>query len=287
MSQQFDHFIITRFSVVFAKNQAPPDSHWLETRLELFGKTAIASISAQSEPGFKWLVFFDDRVDPDFRSRVDTLAAGRFEPIWTSEFFDGKVVAGVIADRTNKPYVITTRVDNDDSLATDFVATVQRLFARQERVYINFVRGFQQVFDGRVYRYDAISNAFISMIERADRQGGFRTVFDGKHFEAPRLGDIIQVATAPMWCQTIHAGNMMNQVRGPMSTARALRKRVHNDIPSLPDRPYRTFLLDWTRSLFLSLPQLWMRQPRFFKEWVRARRDLCRGTHVHYLNRRG
>lgn len=286
MPQQFDHFIITRFSVVFAKNQAPPDSYWLESRLELFQKTTIASISAQSEPGYKWLVFFDDRVERDFRARVSALAAGRFEPIWTSDFFDGKLVAKFIADRTDKPYVITTRVDNDDSLATDYIATVQGFFAGQERIYINFVRGFQQVVSGRVYRYDAISNAFISMIERADRQGGFRTVFDGKHFEAPRLGDVLQVKTAPMWCQTIHAGNMMNQVRGPISTTRALRKRVHNDIPSLPDRPYHTLVLDWTKSLFLTLPRLWTRQPRFFKEWVRARRDLCRGTHVQYFSRR-
>lgn len=277
--RDFEHFVITRFSVVFAKDQAPPSAEWLWSRLSLFEQTTVPAMESQTVQGFRWLVFFDDRVDESFRKRVDSLADGRFEPVWTSEFFDGRLLASHLSAHTAAAWVISSRVDNDDSLAIDYVETVQRIFSGQDMMYVNFVRGFQQVAGGRVYRYNALSNAFISLIERVGPDGSIKTVFYGRHFEALKLGDVLQVAGPPMWSQTIHGGNMMNQVRGFVCAERSLRRRVRNDVLVLPDKPVRSLLVDWLKSVLL-LPRLWARQPRFFKEWARATVDLVRGTHT-------
>ena len=61
--------------------------------------------------------------------------------------------------------LITSRLDNDDAIARDFVEMVQNCFTKQEVEFINFTYGAQYS-DGRMFARLDPSNAFISLIER-------------------------------------------------------------------------------------------------------------------------
>ncbi|MFT4212648.1 MAG: glycosyltransferase [Microbacterium sp.] len=278
MAEEFSHFVITRFNVRFARSQvARPSSEWLDRRLDLFSRTAVPSLNSQTSKRFRWLVFFQDDVSDDFRQRVEGLASrAHFEPVWINEFFDGELVSRCIAPLTDSDFIITSRVDNDDALSRDYIQAVQSRFARQDLLYLNFVRGIQIVPGGQVYRYDANSNPFVSLIERIPQGGVPATVFHMKHTQIRKHADILQIIDAPMWAQVIHDGNMMNGIRGPVTRKAVVAENFSIDVDLGSDASF----LRKIKSAFWELPLFWIRNTWFAKEWLRTRVDLARGTHV-------
>jgi hypothetical protein len=64
--------------------------------------------------------------------------------------------------------LITTRLDNDDTVASDFVARIQHAARGEDRLYINFPFGYQWE-NGRIYYYMHFANPFLSLVERLPR----------------------------------------------------------------------------------------------------------------------
>lgn len=231
--QSFEHFVITRFSAVFASDAPPADQAWLDYRLGFFWQAGCAAMARQrGDVRFRWLVFFDDRVDPDFRSTIEDLSEGLFEPVFTHEVWGASLVQRAIAERSSAPYLITTRLDSDDALGMRFIAEVQSHFEEQESMFINLNRGLQVDRTGSIYRFDAPSNAFISLIER--RQEGVlpRTVYvDHFHTAARRHAPVKEVITGPMWIQIVHGGNLANHVRGTRVHPYHANRAIDMDLP--------------------------------------------------------
>jgi hypothetical protein len=280
-SAPFDHLLITRFSVVFASNQPPAPEEWLYYRLVLFLDACYSSVVRQrDDPDFRWLVVLDDRCPDGFRADVEELAEGAFVPVWSHDVFDARLCTSLCAQHSNRPYLITTRLDSDDAIAVDFVSAVQRQFAYQEAVFVNLTRGIQIDRSGAVYRADQLSGPFLSLIERRREGRPPLTVFGAaNHGRARSLAPVLEVVAPPMWVQVVHGTNVKNLVRGPRVSPRVVGERFDMDLHYRREVPLGPLLREKLRQR-LRLFRLWVRDPGEAANVVEARLLRLRGTRL-------
>ena len=210
----FCHFLLTRFNVRLRPDdpRTVPSDQWFEARIRLFEKYCLPSVLAQIEPNFTWLVFFDERTPLHHRTWISQLAdISVIAPIFVS-FADGPAAATAVSDRleNDSQYVVTTRLDNDDVISSDFTDRVQGEFRHQDLEVVNFPHGYAYK-DGHVFTHTDFSNPFATLIER---RSGFRTVWGADHDKLSSLAPIRQVVAPPVWMQVIHGRNISNRVRG-------------------------------------------------------------------------
>lgn len=229
----FDHFVVTTFNVDHGAVESPGlDPEWLEPRFELFERFCLPSVGSQEHTGFTWLVFFDERTPERFRGRIEELRERTsFVPIFVPGRWHVDAVRAAIAEhrRPGTQFLITSRLDNDDSLARDYIARVQSLFAEQHSLFINFPSGYTWK-DGRLYALRNWSNPFATLIERwADERP--RTVLGIEHTEIVHAADVAQIRSEPMWLQVIHGRNIANRVAGVRVPLDHLAARFEIDPP--------------------------------------------------------
>lgn len=224
----FDHFLLTRFNVRFdAKSRAPSDE-WLRRRLDIMRQWALPAVRRQTASLDGWLVFCDAGSPAWFRDEMSALLRAPEVPVWVDGLFCTQTVTTALEKRmSNRQFLITTRVDNDDSISIDFIQLVQKYFRYQEREFINFTYG-SQYGNGHLYFRADPSNAFISLIERR-RERAPMSVFVDMHTVVQKYGPVRQVRTHPTWIQNVHGDNVANCIRG---------------IPVDPDKVLRHFVLD-------------------------------------------
>lgn len=227
---RFDHVLLTRFSAVMAPGGKPAGEDWLRYRLAFFDEATYPSVLSQTVRDFTWLVLFDDRCSDAFRADVEYLAEDVFTPVWTHEAFRRDIFAEPVAAVTGAPYLLTTRLDSDDALAVDFVATVQAQFAEQERLFVSLTRGVQVDRSGAVYLSDQLSNPFITLIERRVEGRRPDTVYVVKHARARAHGPIREVRAPVMWMQVVHDLNVSNIVNGPRVAPGVVAERFAIDL---------------------------------------------------------
>jgi hypothetical protein len=210
--KRFVHVVLTRFSVKIAGGRFK-DRAWLAHRFELFDRFCFPSVRAQSCQNFHWLLFLDSSLPPDFRSRISeyTRQFPRLIPIYISQFFTQAVARRAVAPfLSGMGHLITTRLDNDDAIATRFVESVQSRFETQDFGFVNLPHGFVYC-DRMTYAWSHPCNPFISLIERVE---SFQTVLCGCHADLWRLGPVNQVEDIPGWLQIVHGNNLANSVKG-------------------------------------------------------------------------
>lgn len=216
----FDHLVITRFNV--RVTVTPASESWLRHRLTYFERVCCPSIRSQTNINFRWIVLFDSDSATWFQHEVRRLSSeAEFEPVWVEGPFSPSLVASITAERSKKEWLITSRVDNDDAIARDYVDLVQHQFERQEFEFINFQSGLQLTDSGELLHRLDPSNAFISLIERRTSAPP-RGVYLSSHDEVERHGKMKQVSSHPMWLQMIHDRNGRNEARGVRADPRLL-----------------------------------------------------------------
>ena len=183
-------------------------------------------------------MFFDESTTSEQRNRITRLSDDSqvFIPVYLSEIFD---VTHVRAELTSRwpgvDYFLTTRVDNDDALARNFMETV-RTSAQdaltQVPVLLNPTYGVQ--FDGHLlYRRPWPWNAFISLLETgADPL----TIFVAQHYSLEKYGKYQEIGSGePLWLQYIHGGNLANRINGlPLRSVDRVRKQFALDLAASP-----------------------------------------------------
>lgn len=209
---------MTRFNLATPGREASfrtrPD--WLAKRFELFERYCLSGMAAQTEQDFDWIIYFDDGTPPEFRARISELQKRRsfiafYTPLFPANGWRDSVFASV-SKRT--PFLLTTNLDNDDSLAIDYVARLHEVAARhagESRLGINFLHGY--VLNGsRLYAHEHSSNAFTNLLERFDDSA--RTAPSIMHMELAKHAPVHQIEGAGAWLQVIHGGNVSNKIRG-------------------------------------------------------------------------
>tara|TARA_R110001583_G_scaffold55849_3_gene169345 strand:+ start:206 stop:1099 length:894 start_codon:yes stop_codon:yes gene_type:complete len=218
----FQHFIVTRFNLRDPKLIAQGDTSllhdiWMENRLELFENYCFSSLKAQIEQNFTWLVFFDTSTPERFRKEITRFEA-EFSP-FTPIFIDGMdaflpSIKAEIATRLTEPYVITSRLDNDDSLHQNCTQEVQAQFAQQNFMAIDFVDGYTLQIEPevRLGKRAHVHNPFIHLIEKSEN---FVTVWSrSRHGHWSKVKQVKPIRNKRMWMSVIHVENKTNLFYG-------------------------------------------------------------------------
>ncbi|WP_390881376.1 glycosyltransferase [Thalassoroseus pseudoceratinae] len=202
----FAHLLLTRF------NLGNLDPDWLEHRIKLFEQFTLPSVRSQSNNNFTWLLLCNKATPASWRRRLTAYENGRTKTLWLEGAKQLKVIADFIKKQTTlfsqSSYVITTRVDNDDVLHSEFVNMIQCSARYVDREFLNFPRGLLWA-RGRVRSLNHGSNSFISCVEPVDQ---IETVFTEQHDRLSSVGPIRQIASLePFWMRVCHDQNILNR----------------------------------------------------------------------------
>ena len=281
-SEAFEHYLLTRFSAAFAPG-VPAQEEWLRYRLGFFVDACWTSVRSQQGADFTWLVLLDDRCPDDFRADVEALAEGTFTPVWSREQWSPSIFGRAIAEHspvdTARPWLLTTRLDSDDAIARDFMASVQREFTPTHGLFVDFPRGIQIDRSGATYRYDQLSSPFLTLVERRRPDALPSTVYAARHARARQWGPVREVSAPPMWVQVIHGSNLLNLTVGARVSPRVVNERF--DLELVYDRNVSgRNLLRQKAAHRTRLVRLWVQHPGEVTKWAEARYWRLRGTHV-------
>jgi hypothetical protein len=214
--KDFTHVLLTRFNtaVNFAPSAKRLQVDWLTARLALFQQYCLPSVAGQRGAEFEWLVFFDAESPEWFKEKIAS-----FEPLVKAIYIDGPATDEVIARRVvetglvSSPYLVTTRLDNDDAISIDHLASVQNAFRRQDREFITFPFGLQS-FNDHLYNVYWLYNPFLSLIEKVGDNRDITTVFCVAHDHVGRENNLRRVLKSSQWLQVLHSSNLANALRG-------------------------------------------------------------------------
>jgi len=157
---------------------------------------------------------------------------------------------GALGDNEKiKPYLITTRFDNDDCLHREAVDNIQGHFHGQDYEVLNFSKGYCLQIEPvmRLSSYIYPKGPFVSIIRnlllsREDKKKyNVRGVF-GSHTRFVSEGPVTQIDDKYYWVQVIHDTNLQNTLRGKLS----LNKKVLTDF-GIDNNRIRLSLTDYIR----------------------------------------
>ncbi len=217
----FKHFLITRFNLrqtdwTTNKNKKPVlTEEWHENRFQLFTDYCFPSVASQKNKNFEWIVFFDTTTPQKYKDVIATLQTkmSNFSPV----FIDGMPLflpsIHEEIEKCNKDYIITSRIDNDDCISENYIEEIQKRFAKQDFMAIDFIDGYtiQTSPDVKIgFRLDQY-NPFISLIEKNNSP---KTVWTARHSHWKREKNILQVRNVRIWASVIHQENKVNEFFG-------------------------------------------------------------------------
>lgn len=211
LAEDVTHLVLTRFNVRM-QIYGHRDEDWLRDRMDLFRTYCLPTLATQATTSFRWLIFIDAQSPSWLREELAEILPENATVVPVDGLFTGEWAAQQAASRTTTRWLVTTRVDNDDALARDFITTIQGEVS-ERRELINLVDGAQYC-NGRVYRRPYTQNPFITLVEDLDA-GPAVGVFARRHFEIGQVAPVRNVRTShPMWLQIVHADNVLTAVVG-------------------------------------------------------------------------
>lgn len=226
MISMFNHFLITRFNVPVWWSDKGCSEEWLNHRFDLFDKYCYPSVCGQTNKNFKWLVLFDMNID---RNRIKKYNKDVFSPVFMEYFstdlndinhcsHKGTINIGtvnnqlpdiILKDSKEADYIVTTRLDNDDGIGSNFIKGVQDNWRDQEEI-LNMPYGCK-FYKNTFYPETLESNPFMTMVERKNIY--IKTVYGVPHWIASEFMPLRQICKEGlMWNQVIHSKNHTNQI---------------------------------------------------------------------------
>lgn len=209
MSTDFEHIVLTRFNtqVSYAQDSPRLSDPWLKSRLIPFEKYCLPSMQAQSTKVFTWVVLVDADSPDWFKSRLESYAP-LVKVVYISGTLRTEDLSPILraAGLLKKSWVLTTRLDSDDALATGHLKLAQNTFAKQTRTFIEFPLGYQLA-DGSLSLTVWRSSGFLTLIEKVSEQGTIDTAMCRPHNTVLHNEHVHTIWGKPQWMQSIHATN--------------------------------------------------------------------------------
>jgi hypothetical protein len=217
----FEHFLITRFNLknpnwdVTKNNEELLNDAWMEDRMWLFENFCLPSVTSQINQNFTWLLYLDITTSEKYKTKMFDLTSD-IENIKVffingmNEFYPQ--IQKTITDNT-KPYLITTRIDNDDVISRFFIDEVQKKFDSQDFLAVDIIKGYSLQIKP-IYilgKKEHVFNPFISLIEKNENP---KTVWFNDHTQWKKESRIIQVTNERLWMSIIHEKNKVNEFDG-------------------------------------------------------------------------
>lgn len=232
-SPSYKHFILTHFNlklfeegercfIVDKNNKSTQQDEWMEERIRLFDKYCFPSVQKQSNKNFKWLILFDEDTPEKYKdifktyhNRCSNLEAIYLPPCSREELY--KKVSPVLKTflKEDNEYIITTNLDNDDTLNQDFVEKTQQQFIScpKETLY-RFIYGYQYFEDiNYMMKMRYPHNHFLTLSSKIIPNTDIKPVTHYKHASAHRILPYVDIKTNPMWIEIVHGTNVNNSLR--------------------------------------------------------------------------
>jgi hypothetical protein len=218
------HFLLTRFNVTDKLKSTPGlEVEWLNHRFDLFEQYCLPSVAKQRSLNFSWLVHFDARTNSAMLDRFKELVAGL--PVVVVLVDPSGPIRRELACRAISEqllpatkWVLTSRIDNDDAIADDYMLRVQQELSGKTAAFATFSNGYEWG-RGRLYTRHYPLSPFVSRIEPVE---DFRSVWEARHRRVTSFGEWYKIDGPPAWIQVVHGENLSNVVRG----RRTLRAKV-------------------------------------------------------------
>ncbi|WP_345474100.1 glycosyltransferase [Glutamicibacter ectropisis] len=214
MTNNVDHVLLTRFNLpsLGAESHIRAQEGWLRDRVELFEKYCLPAVRAQSTRNFSWIIYFDPQSPQWLQSKISAWVFDDvFVPIFREEvsredlFEDLHRVSGA-----KNAHLMTTNLDNDDGLATDFVERIQAIETEHYPQAIYVSQGLI-LKEESLYLNTDEQNAFCTVVETWDSP---LTCWVDWHNRLADHMPITAINGAPGWLQVIHGRNVSNRVHG-------------------------------------------------------------------------
>jgi len=219
----FSHLLITRFNlknpnwVVTKNNEALLDDQWMQERMELFKNYCLPSILNQTNKNFKWLLFFDSSTDEKFRKSITELVNNHnfIEVLYIDGMpnFNKSILEYIEKNIKEIPYLITSRIDNDDCVSNRFIEEVQKNFNKQDFMAFDYIQGYTLQIEPQIIlgKKEHIFNPFISLIEKNENP---KTVWHYVHNQWKKEPRVTQITDKRIWMSIIHEKNKVNEFDG-------------------------------------------------------------------------
>jgi hypothetical protein len=218
MESKFTHFLITRYNIQLDKwesdihGQPTLQDDWMKHRFELFSTYCFPSVVAQREKKFFWLIYLETSTPSlhlqQIQALVDVYPFIHLRLV--NGYFGCKEAIDEELKHAHTPFVITSRVDNDDALGVDYIRNVQAQFVARDKTMINLLQGYSYIPGDHVAtRLSHMErNSFSSFIEEHRVQGGHISVRGFPHGDPPPGTQIIDVDTPGSWLKIFHERNV-------------------------------------------------------------------------------
>lgn len=222
-NQCFEHFLLTCFNikrVSVAEGFDNPEIEskrnslsYLDYRFDLFESITFPSVFHQCCQNFSWLVFFDQDTPEKYKQKNSMLQKKYtgFNPIYIK---NDQEIATIIKQRLkqNTKYLVTTNLDNDDAISSDFIQVIQSNLKQNDLYLLNLPIGLMLLKEGLFLR-EYLSSPFKILVEKIDHN--IITCLRFPHHFVFQLGQkgisVYQIATKPAWLQIVHQTNVRNK----------------------------------------------------------------------------
>lgn len=227
------HLVYTRFNLAIkfgdgrgglrrdsdASKESPwLDEDYLEKRFEIFDKYTFDSFFRQSNKNFTWFVMFHKDTPEKYKKRIKEYQnkMKQFCPMFLDDEESAglsKIIEKNIRDHYEGCKVITTRVDNDDLVNTDFVERIQKDVGEKGNgtYFLSYVNGLQyDVRDGRITGFTYPDNHFVSLITEPERTGKHVLQYNHAYIAKEKMDVIYKKTDIPLWVEIIHENNVSN-----------------------------------------------------------------------------
>ncbi|WP_029137536.1 glycosyltransferase [Nakamurella lactea] len=240
-----NHVLLTRFNLPSAGVQEliRAKDGWLRERVSLFERFTVPSVVGQTNRHFTWLIYFDPASPQWLRQMIAKYEHdGTFVPVFRESvsteqmISDIRTIIGTPADD-----LLTTNLDNDDVIATDFIARLQggSVAEFQSAIYVR--NGLIRT-GGRLYTHRYPRNAFNSV--RTPWATPTATCWSEWHTDFDKLMPAIEIGGDAGWMQVVHGSNVSNRVRGRLASPGPFRRLFPSALDGLPEPSARELNLD-------------------------------------------
>ncbi len=230
---KFTHYLITRFNVPYQTwnldktGQPTLDATWMEHRLMLFRRYCVPTVAGQSEKNFIWLIYMDAKTSPELTEEIRKLVEGIPQASIRFVLNFSQLLSDIqnLFQAVKSPYIISSRLDNDDGLGTDYIRLVQNTFIENGNTIINLDGGILYDEENKILteiRRGKL-NHYGSLIEEINPESKILSIMGFPHDAPPKGYNVINADHRFSWLKIIHSRNVSSRARGwPISLSKVL-----------------------------------------------------------------
>lgn len=219
------HYLLTEYNLdysAFTDQSYICDEEWHTYRNKIFEDYCIPSVESQSNQNFEWAIFFNEDKRKKYQlflnriqNKVNNIIFFFVSP--TESHVD--LFSQYISSKNIEGYLLTTRMDNDDCISTNFVESIHKKFfelnsaGKADDLIINVGNGYQYEFvfpfrKAMIYDYDF--SPFVTHVYKLN--GNIETVLNHPHHLWENHSVSVELSSEENWIQLIHGKNLANRV---------------------------------------------------------------------------